>query len=67
MVDRSYYYQVENEIRAQMALVIQILRPYAQSSGGFNDWNDVRTALNAAQHALEKALTAANYRLPPTR
>jgi hypothetical protein len=67
MTDRSRYAQVESEIRSQMSIIIQVLRPYAQSSGGFNDWNDLRSALRAAEHALEKALTAADHKLPPTR
>jgi hypothetical protein len=67
MVDRSHYGQVENEIREKMSVVIGVLRPYAQSAGNFHDWNDVRAALYAARHALEKALMAANHKLPPTR
>jgi hypothetical protein len=49
------------------SLVIQVLRTYSQSTGPFNDWNDLRAALGAAEHALEKASTVANNRLPPTR
>jgi hypothetical protein len=67
MTDRAHYAQVEAEIREQMSLVIQVLRPYAQSRGAFNDWDDLREALRAAEHALEKASLAANHRLPPTR
>jgi hypothetical protein len=66
MTDRTRYAQVENEIRSQMSLVIQVLRPYAQSSGSFVDWEDLRAALRTAAHALEKAQTAADHRLPPT-
>jgi hypothetical protein len=66
MTDRSHYAQVEADIRQQMSLVIQVLRPYAQSSGPFNDWNDLRAAINAAMHALERAQSAADHRLPPT-
>jgi hypothetical protein len=36
MTDRARYSQVEAEIRQQMGLVIQILQPYARSSGGFS-------------------------------
>jgi hypothetical protein len=66
-VDRSRYAQVEADIRHQMSVVIQCLRPYAQSHGSFNDWDDLRTALAVASHALERAVLAADHKLPPTR
>jgi hypothetical protein len=66
MTDRSHYRATEDEIRSQMSIIIQVLRPYAQSSGGFVNWDDVRAAIRAAEHALEKASLAANHRLPPT-
>ena len=67
MVDRSRYAQVENEIRSQMSIVIQVLRPYAMSQGSFNDWSDLRAALRAADHALERAMLTADHKLPPER
>jgi hypothetical protein len=67
MIDRSHYSQIENEIRHQMSLVIAVLQPYARGSGGFVDWDDVRTALRTAAHALERAKLAAGHKLPPTR
>jgi hypothetical protein len=67
MTARSRYAQVENEIREQMGLVIQVLRPYSQSVGLFNDWHDLREALQVAAHALERAQLLADHKLPPTR
>jgi hypothetical protein len=66
MTDRARYAQIENEIRQNMAIAIQILRPYAQSAGSFNDWNDLRSAITTAMHALERAQLAADHKLPPT-
>jgi hypothetical protein len=67
MTDRRRYAKVESEIRGQMGLVIQVLRPYSQGVGLFNDWHDLREALRAAAHALERAQLLADHKLPPTR
>jgi hypothetical protein len=67
MTARCRYAPVENEIREKMSIVIECLRPYAQSHGSFVDWNDLREALRAAEHALERAALLANHKLPPTR
>jgi hypothetical protein len=66
MTDRSHYAQVENDIRSQMGLVIQVLRPYAQSSGSFNDWQDLRHAIRLARQYIERAELLTDHRLPPT-
>jgi hypothetical protein len=66
MIDRSHYAPIENEIRSQLAMVIQILQPYARSSGPFNDWRDLRTAIGIALQYVERAQLLANHRLPPT-
>jgi len=58
---------VDDEIREQLAQVIEILRPYARSQGLFHDLKDLRLAITLAAHALEKADVWANHRLPPTR
>jgi hypothetical protein len=66
MTDRSYYAQVENDIRAQLSMAIQVMRPYAQSSGSFNDWQDLRHAIRLARQYIERAELLADHKLPPT-
>jgi hypothetical protein len=66
MTDRSRYAQLENDIRQQMGLVIQVLQPYARSSGPFNDWDDLRVAIKLARQYIERAELLADHRLPPT-
>jgi hypothetical protein len=67
MTDRTRYAPIEDEIREQLSQMITIARPYAQSRGGFNDWNDLRTAIRMAMHACERAQLLADHKLPPTR
>jgi hypothetical protein len=67
MNDRSRYAQVENDIRQQMGLVIQVLQPYARSSGQFNDWDDLRVAIRLARQYVERAELLADHKLPPVR
>ena len=44
-----------SEIREQLHRVIEILRPYANSTGKFHNSADVRVAISLAQVALERA------------
>jgi hypothetical protein len=66
MTDGSRYAPIENEIRQQMGLVIQVLQPYARSSGPFNDWDDLRVAIKLARQYVERAELLAYHGLPPT-
>jgi hypothetical protein len=34
----SYYARIEGEIREHLLRVIEIVRPYARSTGRFHDW-----------------------------
>jgi len=58
---------VDDELRTKLLEVIAILQRYARSQGLFHDLKDLRMAITLAVHALEKADTIANYRMPPTR
>jgi hypothetical protein len=55
---------VEDELREQLNRVIEILRPYARSSGRFNDPADVRTAIASAEVALSRARRLASKLTP---
>ena len=44
-----------DQIREQLRQVVAVVRPYAMSSGPFNELCDVRAAVNLAMHALERA------------
>jgi hypothetical protein len=44
-----------NELREHLARVVEILRPYAQSSGQFHSQQDVATAISLASVSLSRA------------
>jgi hypothetical protein len=44
-----------NELREHLNRVIEILRPYAQSSGRFHNLQDVTNAINLAGMSLSRA------------
>jgi hypothetical protein len=46
---------VSNELREELARVIDILRPHAQSHGPFHNPKDVQTAINLAGISLLQA------------
>jgi hypothetical protein len=46
---------VETELREQLQRVVEIVRPYANSHGHFHNALDVRTAVELAGIALERA------------
>jgi hypothetical protein len=66
MTDRTRYAPIENEIRQQLLQAISYAQPYARSSGGFVDWDDLRAAIRLVKHAIERAELLADHKLPPT-
>jgi hypothetical protein len=48
----SYYAQIEAEIREHLLRVIEIVRPYARSTGKFHNREDLRTAVHRRRFRL---------------
>jgi hypothetical protein len=61
----NYYAQIEAEIREHLLRVIEIVRPYARSTGRFHNREDLRTAISSATVSLERAEFLADHKLPP--
>jgi hypothetical protein len=45
----------DDEIRAQLLTVLQVLQPYARSTGQFHNIDDLRAAITLALQYLERA------------
>jgi hypothetical protein len=50
---------IDDQVREQLLRCIELLQPYARSSGKFSDPVDVRVALDLATVCLSRAATLA--------
>jgi hypothetical protein len=45
----------DDEIRSQLLTVLQVLQPYARSTGRFHNVDDLRAAISLASQYLKRA------------